>query len=415
MRIVKVPGTLTWLVVAVLAIRAVPAWTTAATADDLTLAIPGRTNATPWVASAGRFVAVVWAASTGKAGDIYAAISRDGGRTFGNPVMVNRLPGDARVSGEIAPRVSLSSARDGDPQIAVTWNAREGGTSIRRARSTDGGKTFGAPVTLQASGAAGDRGWQASAIDGAGGLHTVWLDHREMAASKGTHTEHKGDHDGVAMAQRSSLYYAGPDGAERALLKGVCYCCKTAMAASRDGSIYAAWRHVFEGNLRDIAFTVSRDGGKTFAPLVRVHRDNWSINGCPDDGPAMAVDAKGTVHLVWPTVLNGAEGALHYATSTDGTRFSAPVRVPTLGGPKPSHPQIAIDGSGQPVIAWDEVRDGVRRASLRRVTANGFDQAVTLETSTSSYPVLASAGKGAVAVWTSGPPDRSVIAVRLIE
>ena len=85
---------------------------------------------------------------------------------------------------------------------------------------------------------------------------------------------------------------------ERELFKGVCYCCKTAMAIGPDGAIYAAWRHVFAGNLRDMGFTVSRDGGKTFSPLTRVNQDGWSINGCPDDGPAMAVDAKGTVHLV---------------------------------------------------------------------------------------------------------------------
>ena len=59
------------------------------------------------------------------------------------------------------------------------------------------------------------------------------------------------------MAQKSALYY-GPAraGAERELFKGVCYCCKTAMVAAPGGVLYAAWRHVFAGNLRDIAFTI---------------------------------------------------------------------------------------------------------------------------------------------------------------
>ena len=60
----------------------------------------------------------------------------------------------------------------------------------------------------------------------------------------------------------------------------------------------------------------------------------------------MAVDAAGTVHLVWPTVLNGTDGALLYATAAAGKSFAKPDRVPTLGSPKPSHPQIAIDRPG---------------------------------------------------------------------
>ena len=118
--------------------------------------------------------------------------------------------------------------------------------------------------------------------------------------------------------------------------------------------------------MRDMGFTMSRDGGKTFAPLTRVNQDGWSIQGCPDDGPAMAVDAKGTVHLVWPTVQN-EQGVILYATSKNGAAFSTPVRVPTLGGPKPSHPQVAVDRSGRVFVAWDEVRDGVRRAAIRPI------------------------------------------------
>jgi len=421
MRIVKGSGTLTWLFVAISAIHGATNWTSAAQANQIALSIPGRTSTTPWVASTGQFVAVVWAASVSGKGDIYVATSRNGGRSFDAPVRVNALAGDARVSGEIAPRVSLRPVAGAPPEIAVTWNARDTGTAIRTARSKDGGRTFAAPITLQAPGAAGDRGWQASAIDDAGIVHTIWLDHRGMAAAKAAdHAGHKGDHDGVAMAQRSALYY-GPAraGAERELFKGVCYCCKTAMVAAPGGVLYAAWRHVFEGNLRDIAFTSSRDGGRTFAPMTRVHQDGWAINGCPDDGPAMAVDAAGTVHMVWPTLLNGTDGTLLYATAAAGKAFGRPIRVPTLGSPKPSHPQIAIDGAGVPVIAWDEVRDGVRRAAFGRASIGRgpitFGPIATLSDESGAYPVLAAVPDGLVAVWTSGLPDRSVIGVRVVK
>ena len=70
---------------------------------------------------------------------------------------------------------------------------------------------------------------------------------------------------------------------------------------------------------------MSRDGGKTFAPQIRVSEDQWEVEGCPDDGPAVAVDAEGVVHVVWPTLVSedGAQTiALFHALSGDGRRFS---------------------------------------------------------------------------------------------
>jgi len=385
---------------------------------DVTLAITGATNQTPWVAASGSLVAVAWAASAAGRADIYTAVSRDGGLTFGSPVRVNTVAGEARVSGEIAPRVSLVPKPGGDPEIVVLWNAKDGTTQIKIARSHDGGRTFGAARPLQTAGAAGDRGWHALTVDKGGTAHAIWLDHRGMAAGKDAAADHK-EHDGAAMAQRSGLYYASSGAtvsADRELFKGVCYCCKTAMATGPDGTLYAAWRHVFAGNFRDMGFTSSRDGGKTFAPLVRVNQDGWSINGCPDDGPAMVVDLKGTVHLVWPTVAGGTEGALLYAVSRDGRSFSAPVRVPTLGSPKPSHPQIAIDSRGRVVVAWDEVRNGVRGAAFSRMTAGAFAPAQSFGTNApSTYPVLAAGAKGLVAVWAAGSPAQATITVRLLD
>ena len=394
------------LILSIVALAAAPAPPTT------TLAVPDRANSTPWVAAKGPFVAVAWGAAANGKGDIFLAVSRDGGRTFGTPVRVNSIEGDARISGEIAPRVALSTSSSAlDPEIAVTWNARGATNGIKTARSRDGGRRFVEEKSLQANEALGDRGWQASAMDARGRLHTIWLDHRAMAASKaaGDHAAHKGEHDGVAMAQRSGLYYAADGVPERELFKGVCYCCKTAMAVGPGGEIYAAWRHVFAGNMRDMGFTVSRDGGRTFAPLRRVNQDGWSIQGCPDDGPAMAVDATGTVHLAWPTVKD-EQGVILYATSKNGGVFSSPVRVPTLGGPKPSHPQVAVDGTGRVFIAWDEVREGVRRAAIAPL---GSKSPETLDRTT-SYPVMAATDTGLIVVWTSGAPDRSTIGVRVI-
>lgn len=390
----------------------------------VTLAVPGRTNVAPWVASDGRFVAVTWGAALDGQWDVYVATSADEGTTFAAPVRVNRTAGDGRVSGEIPPRVALARrAGAGQPDVVVAWNSKDAATGITLARSRDFGRTFDAPAPLQTAGAAGDRGWHALTIDRQGAAHVVWLDHRDLAAAKGEGGMTHGEHDGVAMAQKSRLHHAtvGATGApslDQALTSGVCYCCKTALVATSHG-VLAAWRHVYAGNMRDIAFGwLGRPSAEADPP--RVSTDEWAINGCPDDGPAMAVGANDRVHIVWPTVIPGAEptGALFYAAMADPTRFGVRQRVPTLGAPKPSHPQVAVDGTGRLFVAWDEIRSGVRTAAIVDASAGGDGAlrfgapAPIAPAGPTQYPVMAPLARGVIAAWVTGPPTAGVITVR---
>jgi hypothetical protein len=289
-------------------------------------------------------------------------------------------------------------------------------------------------------GAPGDRGWTALAVDGRGTVHSLWLDHRGLAtadAGPGGHA-HAGHEaaasaaereTGYALAQRSGLYYASvsdaPGGpASRELLKGVCYCCKTALAATDDGVLYAAWRHVYPGNIRDIAFARSADGGRRFTPPTRVSEDRWQLDGCPDDGPALTVDRMGTAHVVWPTVIGGAalEGALFHASTRDGRTFTARRRIPTLGGPKPSHPQVVAGPGGRIFVAWDEVVAGRRSAAIREIGPDAagrasFGDPLILDPGHQAvYPAMAATPRRLVVVWTRPSPDRpSLVVVRRIE
>src|SRR6185436_14859710 len=114
-------------------------------------------------------------------------------------------------------------------------------------------------------------------------------------------------------------------------------------------------RHVYEGNTRDIAFTISRDSGRSFAPPVRISRDEWQLEGCPDDGPAMALGPREAVHIVWPTLVReGREQTigLFHTTSADARAFTSRQRLDTRG--VPHHPQLAVGDDGLLAAAWDE-------------------------------------------------------------
>lgn len=401
--------------------------------DTVSLNVKGQSNANPSIAGLGRFVAVVWGAASDSHGpDIYAAVSRDVGRTFGGPKRVTRSDGNVRLSGEQPPRVTLLPRSGRDPALVVVWTEKEAaGTRLLWSRSDDSGASFTAPKAITGTEVSGNRGWEAIATERDGGVVAVWLDHREQAGTHATSMHHDGQAhgghqaagDSVAKAQLSKLYFARLDGSNQAtaITGGVCYCCKTAVATGQDGSIYAAWRHVYPGNVRDIALTLSRDSGRTFETPIRVSDDRWVLDGCPENGPALAIDPHNAVHILWPTLVSGPsagdepELALFYSTSRNGRQFTPRYRIPTEGTPR--HPQIAVTPDGSLAMAWDEQLNGTRRVVVAGAVANAnggprFIRVPLGNSERGEYPVVAGVDDGFAAAWTAGVPPQTVIRVQ---
>jgi len=412
-----------------------PAATARATAD---LGVKERSNAYASIATAGRYGAVTWGATT-KDGrtDVYVATTHDGGRTFRPAVQVNTVAAAASFSGEQPPRVALVARTGADPAVVVVWTAKSpAGTRLFSARSDNGGTSFSAATPVPGTDAAGNRGWESIAAARDGSIVAMWLDHRDLAAQSGgapmNHAEHQhatsGENkkDGFARAQLSQLLFAqlGEPDRTHGIARGVCYCCKTTMATDSAGNIYAAWRQVYEGNVRDIAFAKSSDGGRTFTPPVRISPDNWVLDGCPENGPAMAVDASGRIHVAWPTLVPGGTAdapptlALFYANSDDGRRFTARQQIPTEGVPR--HAQVAAASAGQIVVAWDEQAAGTRNIAIARgvVERDGlvrFTREKMNDEGPGTYPILAAADQATIVGWTSGPAGQSVIRTKRLQ
>ena len=395
---------------------------TASDPSVTTLSIPGRANANVSIAALGEFVAAVWSASEpGGPMDIYLSTSVDDGATFSTPVRVNATPGAARVNGEQPPRIVLVPRKAGPPEIVVVWTAKEtAGTVLLAARSADGGRTFGASTLVPGTDAPGNRGWHAVTVDAADIVHVVWLDHRRLAANSTVESTHKhgatagSGGDTADMAQFSDLYSATLDdpASPAPLTAGVCYCCKTAISPGSGATVHLAWRHVYPGNLRDIAFTTLAGAGKASA-TVRVSEDRWMLQGCPDDGPAMDVDQGGLVHIVWPTVVTdqGApQKVLFHASSTDGRTFTSRTRLPVEG--QANHLQIAAARDGTLLLAWDEVQDARRRIVVARAGPGSppvFRRDESIGDRTGVYPAIALTPTTAIVAWTSGAPAESTI------
>ncbi|HYV98564.1 MAG TPA: sialidase family protein [Gemmatimonadaceae bacterium] len=380
----------------------------------VTLAVPGRTNQFATVAARGDFVAVAWAATANATTDIYVATSRDGGTSFGAPVRVNATEGDARVAGEQPPQVVLTS---GDGSVVVVWPAKRAeGSRLLTARSTDGGKTFGETSVVTGTEAAGNRGWESLAIDSAGRTMVVWLDHRNAAASMAMSHEHGGaathamKMDPNEKAEQSQVMFGivGDTSATRVMSTSVCYCCKTSVAV-RGRMVVAAWRHVYPGSQRDIALAVSHDGGATFSEPHRVSEDHWAFDGCPENGPSVAIDSTQRIHVVWPTPRDGTPDApltLFHATSADGATFTPRQALTSSGAAL--HIRILVAPDGTTYSAWEEPAQNGPDVHLARL--GDAMKTVTLRGNyRGSYPAIAAVRNGLIMTWAAEGSGISVV------
>lgn len=392
---------------------------TIAASPVVTLAVRGAQNTGASVASAGYRVVVTWAATIADQTNIYAAVSDDDARTFGAPVRVNDIDNDARVSGEQAPRVSIGH------DLVVAWTSRLSGTShVRSARSTDGGRTFVAAKTLHAADVTGSRGWLSLTTSPDNAVHAVWLDGRDAKH------ESAGTRAGAPHVMRQDIFHAmwRPDGTftNGRIASNVCFCCKTGVTTAADGTIYAAWRHIYPTNLRDIAVASSTDGGLTFSEPVRVSEDHWQINGCPEDGPSIATSADGVLHVAWPTVMQEpAKKAVFYTFSADGGKTFAPrTRLDDAGDLTAARPHLSAGSSGATVV-WQESGTDAYRIRVREITAGGAGPrhwaprtGPTLlhsGTSVATYPSVAVAPAGTIVAWASRSDAASEIHVQRID
>jgi len=419
-------------------------------AGPVTIAVAGRANAHVSIAARESLVVAAWGASRDGAADVYAAVSRDGGRSFGTPIRVNATPGEAALGGERAPRVAIAARKDG-PAIGVLWTAKAAAASagaaagsngvpaagpvIRLAESIDLGRTFAAPIDLSGRNAPGIRGWAALAAGADGAWYAAWLDGRAevakraaaapaaAAAPTGGHQHHGGS---TGAGPLQEVYYrvvgADPQATEALGATGVCFCCKTAIlgpaaAGGRLGArdMVLAWRHIFPNSERDIAMSVLDGSSGRPGRSIRVSDDHWQLQACPDDGPGLAAGGSGTIHVVWPTLAeprpdaSGPEKAIYHARTNDGRTFT-PRRRLDRPGSGAAHPVVAALASGSAVALWDEVADGARRVVVQPIREPAAPQILGPGT----YPAVAALDDGFVVAWTSGSGDAATVRVQRV-
>ena len=265
---------------------------------------------------------------------------------------------------------------------------------IEMALSSDGGAHWSYPQRLNIDATATEHGF-VSLFPWGRDIGVIWLDGRNSAESE------------AADAGGTSLRYArlAPDG--RVLARGaidelVCDCCKTGVGTTPEGPV-VVYRDRNKQEIRDIA--VRRFDGRAWSEPVVPGRDEWRIDGCPVNGPAVA--ARGNALAVaWFTAAAG-NPRVRFARSDDGgASFAAPVDLD--GEAADGQVGVELMENGDAVVSWwRHAAKGRKTLAARRVEASGRlgPLRVVAEISGAGgldIPQMTRSGTGLVFAWIDG-------------
>jgi len=262
---------------------------------------------------------------------------------------------------------------------------------LRVAWSADG-KTWTTPVAPNRDKTMTQHGFATLFPTADGGTGVIWLDGRTTHGDEGD------------MQLRAAMFDKGHKSLSDSLIDSrVCECCATSVALGADGPI-AAYRNRTTAEIRDI-YVTRLSAGKWSMP-ARVHADNFKIEACPINGPAIAANGKDVV-VAWFTAPNEMERS-YVAFSHDGGRtFGKATRVEdegTLG-----RMQVALTSDGAAVVGWVEFANEKSTFKVRRIDASGArgPSVAVAPMSGTRFPRMAVAKNEAVLAWTETEKDSS--------
>lgn len=291
------------------------------------------------------FVGVAWADQSRK--DIFFQIYDAAGKPqLSKPANVSRSPDIFSW----LPRMAIASTAPRRVYLLwqeIVFSGGSHGGEIFFARSNDGGRSFSDPVNLSRTPAGDGKGrltpdrWDNGSLDLAlgpdGALYAAWTEYEgALWFSRSV--------DGGATFS-APLRVAG--GREAAPARG------PSLAAGAGGRVYLVWT-VGDNPEADIHFAFSDDGGRSFgAPRILFE------SGGHADGPKVAVDPKGILHLVYAESPAGPFGSyrVRHARSSDGGRtFEAPREISESRAREhdsASFPAVSVDGQGRVFVVWE--------------------------------------------------------------
>ena len=300
-----------------------------------------------------------------------------------------------------------------DGSLAAHWLVKSGKSTyaydVNIAMSKDGGKTWTKPLVPHLDKTQTEHGFVSLVPLRDGRLGAIWVDGRNTKGMK-EHDEDK------PISANMTLRFAAIDAAgkisdEAEIDERICECCQTAATVTSEGLI-AVYRDRSQNEVRDI-YSVRQANGTWVKPQT-VHADNWELNACPVNGPAIAADGR-NVAVAWFTGAGGKQSVKVAFSADGGTTFGAPVKIDE--GETQGRVDVVMLPDGSALVCWLSGNAEGGAINVRRVQANATLGPPTVIAKTdisrsSGFPRMALLGNEVHFAWTEfGTPSKVRTAV----
>lgn len=293
-------------------------------------------------------VYLAWASRTGEEErTLFLARSSQPGQPFAPPRAITRsgiYRAISRMKGKTVTRElrMVPHLLAAGSTLHLAWTEKlpdEAGVRMVLAASTDRGDTFAPPVSIH-SGAGARPTFTALSVAQDGSLLASWLDNR-----KGTQQCFSAYRPAnVSGFFAEQVVHSGDDN------RGVCPCCPTSALLTPDGTRLVAFRNLDTGH-RDIAIGVQEPGQESFT-LHPVVPPTWEFNGCPHDGPSLALVGD-TLHVAWMDAHTGSPRCYHARARLSEMTFTTQELHPISTGTQ-GNARLLTDAQGTLHAVWEE-------------------------------------------------------------
>ncbi len=356
----------------------------------------------PGIASVGELTAVIYGddfnPGSGIQSTIHVTVSDGRGLSWSSPVRVD----DDNAGTKSRKFVQNDCVWINGDHIYAVWEDRRfdvGGSNddLYFAKSTNGGLSFQPEVLL-------DKGY----APGSGSVRTY-------------HTAVSGDNIYVLVAptrpsggSEDLFLIASTDGGANWNTTQVTSAGSSTdvddIAVAADGlNVHALWVDNRSGN-NQVWYRRSSNGGSSWGSEMRL---DSAVYGSPFTGTDVVnLVVQGAVVAASWSESSGSSDTLLARVSTDGgASFATGQKVGNYGGGDDvDNPDLAINADGTLAMVWEDNRGGGDQIYAARSTNNGSSWAndTRLSTSTSGYPRIIGGGSGFYTTWTgNGWPDQT--------
>ena len=332
---------------------------------------------------------------------IYVDHSNDKGKTYTTAVRVNQNDQKISVWPENPAIIKISPS--GRINILYYADKAQKSTSFF-SYSDDLGQSFSTPILVSDQAQTAMHYMDKMLIDKNGTTYLFWHDTRHEL-----HDE--AQQDGVL-----SIYYSKKSASDNSqfknqfLSKGICSCCRTAVAMSQQQTPVLFARMVFSQGIRDHAL-IKMNPDQTWQKPRRVTHDNWQIEACPEHGPSLAIGNNNRTHLTWFTLGKKSQGIFYRQTDDFGKTLSTPMALGNTNS-LPSHPDV-LALQNRVIIVWKEF-DG-KKTSIQGKESfdrgkSWVNKVINLTSkSKNNHPKLISNNKDIFLSWTSKAQGHQLI------